>query len=33
MLDDSLEDMLCCNRAGENEEHIAYEECLKRFFK
>lgn len=28
----SLKDFLYYNRAGENEEHLSYEECLKLFF-
>lgn len=27
----TLEDFLCCNRAGENEAHLSFDECVRRF--
>lgn len=27
----TLEDFLYCNRAGENEEHLSFNECINRF--
>ena len=32
MIHDSLEEVTDCNRAGENERTLTYEECLERFF-
>lgn len=29
--DETLEQFLCCNRAGDNEEHLSYKECIDRF--
>ena len=26
-----LDAFLCCNRAGDNEEHLSTDECIKRF--
>ena len=31
MLEGTLEDFVGCNRAGEDEENLSYEECLRRF--
>lgn len=27
----SLNELLLCNRAGENEKHLSYEECINKF--
>lgn len=27
----TLEEFLCCNRAGENEEHLSFDECVTQF--
>ena len=29
--EESLEEFLYCNRAGENEEHLTVDECIRRF--
>lgn len=29
--DETLEQLLCCNRAGVNEENLSYQECIDRF--
>lgn len=28
---ESLDGLLCCNRAGENEAHLSTEQCIKQF--
>ncbi len=27
----TLEDFLCCNRAGDDEAHLSFDECVSRF--
>jgi len=29
--DETLQEILCCNRAGDNEEHLTYDECIRRY--